>query len=224
MFPLYDNIRGRQFPFFTILLIALNIWTFVVWQLHDGIRLTALAGGLIPRALTDPDVHGAWLRLGSYMFLHGGWLHLLGNMWFLWIFGRRVEEAIGSGAFLGFYLVSGILAGLCHAYFASRSLTPLVGASGAISGVLGAYLVLFPRARIMTLVPIVIFIRVIAVPAVIFLLIWIGLQVVSQALTPARQVTGVAYFAHIGGFLSGLLLMPLVRGSSRATYVEEAWR
>lgn len=224
MFPLYDNIRARRFAFVTVLLIALNVWTFVGWQLPDGIRLTALLGGLIPRALTDPAAHGAWLRLGSYMFLHAGWLHLLGNLWFLWIFGRRVEEAIGGVAFLGFYLVSGMLAGLCHAYFASRSLAPLVGASGAISGVLGAYLVLFPRARIMTLVPIVIFIRVIAVPAWIFLLIWIGLQVLSQAFTPARQVTGVAYFAHIGGFLSGLLLIPLVRGANRATYVEEAWR
>ena len=90
MFPLYDNIRARRFAFVTVLLIALNVWTFVGWQLPDGIRLTALLGGLIPRALTDPAAHGAWLRLGSYMFLHAGWLHLLGNLWFLWIFGRRV--------------------------------------------------------------------------------------------------------------------------------------
>lgn len=224
MFPLYDNIRGQRFPFVTVLLIGLNVWTFVVWQMHDGVRLTALAGGLIPRALTDPEAQGAWRRLGSYMFLHAGWLHLLGNMWFLWIFGRRVEEAVGGVAYLGFYLVCGALAGLCHAYFASRSLVPLVGASGAISGVLGAYLILFPRARIMTLTPIVIFIRILAVPASIFLLIWIALQVVAEALTPARQTTGVAYFAHLGGFLSGLVLIFLVRGSGRPAYVERVWR
>ncbi len=224
MIPLYDNVRGRRQPFVTLLLIALNLWTFVTWQLHNGIRYTAMAGGLIPRALTDPEAHGAWLRLSSYMFLHGGWLHLLGNMWFLWVFGRRVEEALGSLPYLGFYLVCGALAGLCHAYFASRSMAPLVGASGAISGILGAYLILFPRARIMTLVPIVIFIRIMAVPAFIFLLIWIGLQVLAETWTPARQAPGIAYFAHIGGFVSGMLLIPFVRGPSRPTYVERAWR
>lgn len=215
MIPLYDNVRARRFPWVTVFLVALNIWIFAAWQSRVGIPASAFGAGVIPRALTHPEASGAALRLGTYMFLHAGWLHLLGNLWFLWIFGRRVEGAIGSAVFLLFYLVCGILAGLCHVYFAPLSRAPLVGASGAISGVLGAYLVLFPRARIMTLVPIIIFIRVMAVPAVIFLLIWIGLQVVSQAWAPSGQTTGVAYLAHIGGFVSGLALILFVRGSRR---------
>jgi membrane associated rhomboid family serine protease len=218
MIPLYDNVRARRFPFFTAALIALNAAMFAGWQMRVGLRASVFEGGLVPAELTGPFPIDRWLPLFTYMFLHGGWMHLLGNMWFLWIFGVHVEEDMGSGRFLAFYLICGVAAALCHFYFSRRSLVPLVGASGAISGVLGAYLILYPRARIMTLAPLLVFVRIFAVPAWVFLLVWIGLQGFARAMTPAGQAAGVAYLAHLGGFASGLGLIFFFRGERRPRY------
>ena len=213
MIPLYGDVRPRQIGYFTLAIIALNVWLFAGWQLRVGVHASVLEAGLIPAELAAPDVVPGVRHLFTYMFMHGGWLHLLGNMWFLWIFGRAVEAAIGSGRFLAFYLSCGVAAALCHARCAASSTLPLVGASGAISGVLGAYLVMFSRSRIITLIPIVVFLRVVAVPAWLFLLVWIGLQVLAQSAVESGQPAGVAYLAHIGGFVTGLALIFFYRPS-----------
>jgi membrane associated rhomboid family serine protease len=210
MIPLYDDVRTQRFPFFTAVLIALCAAMFAGWQMQVGLRASVLAGGLSPAELQTPDPSRGIAHLFTYMFLHGGWMHLLGNMWFLWVFGRRVEEDMGSFRFLIFYLLCGAAAALGHACF-SRNAAPLVGASGAISGVLGAYLILHPRARIATLIPMVICIRVTPIPAFLFLLIWIAMQAAAQIFMPASWTAGVAYLTHLGGFFFGLGWMALFR-------------
>ncbi|MBM7854822.1 membrane associated rhomboid family serine protease [Desulfohalotomaculum tongense] len=146
-------------------------------------------------------------RLTTTMFLHGGWFHLLGNMLYLWIFGDNVEDRMGHGRFLIFYLFTGYIATLTHVYSMPHSTVPMVGASGAIAGVLGAYLVLYPRARVLTLLPIGIFINIIRIPAVLFLGFWFFLQVINQVTVSSASTQSVAWWAHIGGFLTGAVLV-----------------
>ena len=176
------------------------------------------AYGVIPAQFTGHAPAGGAspvVRLGSSLFLHGGWLHLLGNMLFLWIFGDNVEGAMGHGAFLLFYIISGAAANLAHVVANPLSREPTVGASGAIAGILGAYLILYPRARVLCLVPLWIFVQVIWVPAVLFLPVWIGLQLLSGfASLGADQAGGVAWWAHIGGFFTGALLVRFFARSS----------
>jgi membrane associated rhomboid family serine protease len=159
----------------------------------------------VPDHLTHGVPSGA-VHLFTAMFLHGGLMHLLGNMWFLWIFGDNVEDETGPVRFLVFYLLTGAIATLAHVLSNPHSAVPLVGASGAITGVLGAYLVRHPRANIRTLIPLGIFIHVANVPAFVFLFVWIGLQVVSQTMS-GKGGSGVAYLAHIGGFIAGVVLI-----------------
>lgn len=152
------------------------------------------------------------------MFLHGGWLHLIGNMWFLWIFGDNVEDVLGHGAYLLFYLGCGGAAALAQAFIATTSQVPMVGASGAIAGVLGAYLVWFPWARVRTLLFLGIFFTVTELPAIVFLVLWFVVQFFSGTLALAAAgaaVGGVAFFAHIGGFLTGAVVAFLLRRSGR---------
>ena len=203
MIPLYDDNPTHRFPFLTILLIAANVLVFFGWQTQIGLRESVMAAGFIPAELGMNTAPGATHLLTS-MFMHGGIMHLLGNMWFLWIFGDNVENECGSVRFLIFYLVCGIAATLSYARFNPNSLVPLVGASGAISGVLGAYLVRHPHASIRTLIPMGLFTRIVDVPAWVFLFVWIGMQVLSQAAQAGRHGGGgVAYLAHIGGFIAG---------------------
>ncbi len=219
MFPLYSDVVRRSFPVYTVAIIALNLLLFAVWQEQVvGLRASVLEAGLVPAQLLHGDLQQGVLHLFTYMFLHGGWMHLLGNMWFLWVFGQSVEGAMGSGRFLAFYLICGVVSACGHVYFSHASRIPLVGASGAISGVLGAYLLLFPKARVMTLVPLFIILRLMAIPAAVFLLIWIALQVYAQSAVSGlpRQSAGVAYLAHIGGFLTGMILLPVFRLRSPA--------
>jgi membrane associated rhomboid family serine protease len=206
MLPLYDDQPTKRFPFVTIFLIALNVLVFVGWQLKVGLDRSVVLGGLVPSSLLHAQAPEHSLRILSAMFMHGGWLHLVGNMWFLWIFGNNIEDATGSVRFLFFYLLCGLAAAMAHIFFAPHSHTPMIGASGAVSGVLGAYLVLHPRASIITLVPLFIFVRIMEIPAWFFLLFWIGLQILSQTATP-HTGGGVAYLAHIGGFFTGLALI-----------------
>ncbi len=224
MFPLRDDTPCERTPLVTWALLALNLAAFG-WQLSAGER-SVLVGGAIPfELLTFQDV---WprdlvpppLTVFTSMFLHGGLMHLGGNMLFLWIFGNNVEDALGRLRFLGFYLAAGVVAALVQslatavqaAPLAASDATallsvPMVGASGAIAGVLGAYLVLFPSARVQTLFFIVILVRVIYLPAWVFIGLWFLFQVGAVLF---GGMTGVAVFAHIGGFLAGLGLLRLV--------------
>jgi membrane associated rhomboid family serine protease len=152
------------------------------------------------------------------MFLHGGWLHVIGNMWFLWIFGDNVEDILGPGKFLAFYLLCGLAAGLAHVALNADSRVPTIGASGAIAGVMGAYLVKFPHARVLTLVPVFLFLTTFEVPAYYLLVYWLVIQFFSGFGSIAHSHLsegGVAWFAHIGGFLAGMLLVNLLRPQLR---------
>ncbi|MCU0227058.1 MAG: rhomboid family intramembrane serine protease [Bryobacterales bacterium] len=208
MIPLRDTHRSSGPPWVVLVLIACNLVVFGLQLLTPPQQARALmdAWALVPDRLL-------WHSLGSYMFMHGGWMHLIGNLWFLWIFGDNVEDALGHSRFLIFYLLCGITAGLVHVLAESGSPVPTVGASGAIAGVMGAYMVRFPRNRILTLVPIVVFITTVEIPAVFMLLYWFLIQVVSGAYATGKSAAagGTAWFAHIGGFLVGAFLAWLLR-------------
>ena len=212
MIPLSDDQQTRRFPLVTVAIIVANALVFIGWQLRIGMEDAVGIGGFIP-AMFSAHEPGTTTRLITSLFMHGGWLHLIGNMWFLWIFGDNVEDACGPVRFLAFYLLSGVAATLAHTWAAPESLTPLVGASGAISGVLGAYLLKHPRANVRTLIPLGFFTRIIDLPAWIFLLIWMGMQVFFQALSGTRG--GVAYLTHIGGFVAGMGLIVFFEKSPR---------
>ena len=206
MIPLSDDQPTRRFPLVTVAIIVVNVLVFTGWQLRVGMEDAVGIGGFVP-AMFSGHEPGAWTRLVTSLFMHGGWMHLIGNMWFLWIFGDNVEDACGGVRFLAFYLLCGVAATLAHTWGAPDSVMPLVGASGAISGVLGAYLLKHPRANVRTLIPLGFFTRIIDLPAWIFLLIWMGMQVFFQAMSGARGGGGVAYLAHIGGFVAGMGLI-----------------
>ncbi len=214
MFPIQDDAPRTGVPLATYLLIALNVAVFFVEVslpqpvLEHVINLF----GVVPARFTDPQWPNPWgpfkfLTLFTCMFLHGGWVHLLGNMWTLWIFGDNVEDRLGSPRFLAFYFLCGIAASLIHIYMHPHSTVPTIGASGAISGVLGAYYALFPLARIVVLIPIFIFPFFFELPAVLYLAWWFFLQVFSGTLSVVHGqiVGGVAWWAHAGGFVTGLL-------------------
>jgi len=209
MIPLRDDQRTRSFPVGTLLLIAVNAYVFAGWQMHLGVEESVDRAGFLPIELTSHAPSG-WTHVFTSMFMHGGWMHLIGNMWFLWVFGHGVEEICGHLRYLIFYLLCGVSATLAFTAMAPRSEIPLVGASGAISGVLGAYLLHFPAARVLAIVPLGPFIRIMQVPAWLFLLIWIGFQVLFQfvaANAHGVESSGVAYAAHIGGFIAGMGLI-----------------
>jgi membrane associated rhomboid family serine protease len=214
--PLHDDIRTRRFPAVTVALITANVAAFIV-QLtlpRWGITLQGwyyLLGArpfeLTHHADVPPfDWFPWWATLLTSLFVHGGWLHLLFNMLYLWIFGTRVEAAMTRPRFLAFYVVCGMLATTAQVLVAPDSDVPLIGASGAIAGVLGAYLVLFPRARVLTVVPLIVVFPVFDVPAWIFLVLWFVLQGVGGVQSLGSGQAGVAFFAHLGGFVAGVLL------------------
>jgi rhomboid family protein len=225
MIPLKDLNPRRSFPFVTLLLIVVNALVFFF-----ELSLPARAGqefmmefGMIPArlrlALASPRVplSGAAFPLFTSMFLHGGWLHIIGNMWFLWIFGDNVEDRLGHLRYLGFYLICGVGAGLAHTIFNWNSSLPSVGASGAISGVMGAYIVLFPRSRVLTLVPLIIFWFTVELPAYLILGYWFLIQFFSGlGSLGLKQAGGVAWWAHIGGFLLGVFLVGVMQPKRRA--------
>lgn len=225
MIPLRDVQRTRRFPLVVVALIGANTLVYL-YQLSLGAGVEHFFGqyALIPAKFWSLSTYSrdgivaALLPLFTSMFLHGGLLHLGMNMWFLWIFGDNVEDRLGKPRFLFFYLLSGLTAGFAHALFSARSRLPTVGASGAISGVLGAYIVLFPAARIVALVPVFVFLTTMEIPAFIFLGFWFAIQFFSgmASLGMPKAVGGTAWFAHIGGFLSGVFLVKLLdRGSRR---------
>ncbi|KIC46126.1 rhomboid family intramembrane serine protease [Tateyamaria sp. ANG-S1] len=206
MFPIRDHNPSGRTPYITYTLMAVNILIFLsyVGLFSDERALSRFFFdyAAIPARIVTGD--GA-LTLVSSMFLHGGWLHLGGNMLFLYIFGDNVEDEMGHGRFLGFYLASGIAAGMIHILSAPDSIVPVVGASGAIAGVMGAYLLLFPKARIDILLILIIIFRVFPIPAWIMLALWFGMQFIG-GVGSDPNAGGVAYWAHAGGFIAGILL------------------
>jgi len=227
MFPLKDTVRTRSFPIINFALISLNILVYV-HEFVIGPRQMdrfILRYGLTPVRFYWGLHHNlieAIVPIFTSMFLHGGLFHVLGNMWFLYIFGDSVEDRTGHVPYLVFYLLCGVAAALTQMVVMPTSTVPVVGASGAIAGVLGGYFVLYPRARVLTLIPIFIFIQLVEVPAVIFLLVWFAMQFIQGALTPANQAGGVAWWAHIGGFVAGIVLILLFRKreNTRASFFE----
>jgi membrane associated rhomboid family serine protease len=214
MIPLYDTLRSRRFPLVNWLLIGLNglVFYYELTLGSAGLESFIRTWGLVPLNLTShPDV--AWVTIFSSMFIHGGWFHLLSNMWVLFIFGDNIEDRLGSFRYILFYLLSGTAAALLQVYILGESSMPMVGASGAIAGVLGAFLVLYPRARVASLVPILFIFTIVELPAIIFLAFWFISQLFSGLfMLSGGAGSGIAWWAHIGGFLfgmtAGLLLAP----------------
>jgi membrane associated rhomboid family serine protease len=214
--PLYDDNPIRETPVVTYGLIGMCIGAFL-WQLGQDAETVSYQYGMIPASLfgyreLSPDVAviPPWATIFTSMFLHGGWLHLGGNMLFLWIFGNNIEDLLGRARFILLYLSSGVAAALVQALSAAHSAVPMIGASGAIAGVCGAYLMTYPRANVHTLVWIVIFFWIVTVPAWILLGLWFAVQLFS-GLTVGAGHPGVAFWAHVGGFGTGILLYLLMR-------------
>jgi membrane associated rhomboid family serine protease len=218
--PLYDDLPTRRFPWMTVALMAANVVVYL-YELTLSARgsghldLFFYRAGFVPYELTHltdvppPDVVTPPLTVFTSMFVHLGWLHIAGNMLFLWIFGNNVEDAMGKARFLAFYLLCGLAAAVGQTIVRPESTVPNIGASGAIAGVLGAYIVLYPRARVLTLVPVFIFfLPIVLLPAWVVIGAWFVLQLFEGALSlGAAAGGGVAFFAHVGGFLAGLALV-----------------
>ena len=215
MIPLRDIIPSRTTPFVTICVIALNIVVFLYeLTLGRAVDTFMLYYGLVPAAFS-------WMNVFTSMFLHGGFMHVAGNMLYLWIFGDNVEDRMGHGRFLVFYLLCGIAAALAQTITTPDSVVPMVGASGAIAGVMGAYFVLYPRSRIVTLIPLFFFFQVIEVPAIAFLGIWFLMQFASGVISigtlgrTGGTMGGIAFWAHIAGFVAGITGVAMFRRPER---------
>jgi membrane associated rhomboid family serine protease len=251
VFPLKDDIPTRRFPYLTVALIVANVAMFFLFQgafltddakfnervveygaipyevSHPGDECGVGSGGDIlcegQQGVPDgaPEQPSTWLTILTSMFMHGGLLHLGGNMLFLWIFGNNIEDSMGPLRFLAFYLLGGVAAVAAQTAIDPSAAVPTIGASGAVAAVLGAYALLYPRARVVTLIFIVIFFTVIELPALVVLGLWFLLQALygaSEVAQPVAGEGGVAYFAHIGGFLFGLLLIKLFANNVHDDY------
>jgi membrane associated rhomboid family serine protease len=217
--PLRDDNPSSIAPIVTIVLVVACVLMFL-WELSFGasggeriiyalgvVPAVLLGHGQLPAELT---LVPAWATVFTSMFMHGGWMHLIGNMLYLWIFGDNVEDSMGHGRFVVFYLLCGVAAVYAQALPDPQSTVPMVGASGAISGVLGAYLLLYPHARVLVVIPFGFYLHPMRIPAGLVLALWFGLQLLSNAMAQAGQ-GGVAFRAHIGGFVAGMLLIPIFK-------------
>ncbi|MBI5590153.1 MAG: rhomboid family intramembrane serine protease [Deltaproteobacteria bacterium] len=215
MIPIRDTLSSKNYPVINTAIIGLNVLVFLI-QLNQGGQAEQFiyVYGLVPARYSVPHIASYFsasqqlFSLFSFMFLHGGFWHLLGNMWSLYIFGDNIEDRIGSLRYLLFYLLCGLTSGLSHLLLNPHSNVPTIGASGAIAGVMGAYFLLFPKSRILTLIPILFIPLFIEIPAYFFLGIWFLLQFLSAA-GSYGSAGGIAWWAHIGGFLSGMILLKL---------------
>ncbi|MBI4266567.1 MAG: rhomboid family intramembrane serine protease [Acidobacteria bacterium] len=246
MFPYHDENETQRTPYVTIALIALTVLAWLFLQ-GAGTSLPLAQSvcelGLIPGELTASLAPGTPFSMGdglvcltdpgrqlsnvvTSMFLHGSWLHLLGNMWFLWLFGNNIEDAMTRPRFVAFYLLTGLAAALAQVMADPASPVPMVGASGAISGVMGAYLVLFPRVRVFTMVPLGFFITSMALPAWVMLIYWAFLQFAGGITSIASEQTGgVAFWAHLGGFAAGVVLIKVFERRDRVrAHLSQHWR
>jgi len=215
MFPLRDTIPSRRTPVMLWVLVGLNALVFVFELRLPEAQLARVFEhyGIVPARLSMDlrglrEAPGDYLALVTSMFLHGGVLHVLGNLWMLTIFGDNVEDRMGPVRFLFFYLLTGLVAGLVHVHFSPDSEVPTIGASGAISGVMGAYLVMYPRARVITLIPLLFYPLFVELPAFVFLGVWFVGNLLSgtASLAAPEEAGGIAFLAHVGGFLAGILL------------------
>src|SRR5437588_6281919 len=237
MIPIRDDQPRFSTPFVNYFIVALNALALfyelsLQTQGHRALDRFVCQFGVVPThvelALAHLNLAGVFLPILTSMFLHGSWLHLIGNMWVLWIFGDNIEDYLGHFSYLVFYLVSGLAASLLHIVLNANSSVPSVGASGAIAGVMGAYFLLFPSARVLTLVPLIIFFTFIWLPAWIVLGYWFVFQFLSGAATSIAYSSrtggggGIAFWAHVGGFVAGLVMIKLLpqrlRQRSRYTY------
>ena len=246
MFPYHDENKTQHSPVVTVVIIALNV---IVWIFVQGagaalpLATSVCELGLIPAELTASLPPGARFPMGdglvcvtdpglqishvlTSMFLHGSWMHLLGNMWFLWLFGNNIEDSTTRSRFLVFYLVCGLAAALAQVAANPASPVPMVGASGAISGVMGAYLVLFPRVRVFTLIPLGFYATTVALPAWAMLIYWTFLQVAGGVTSMfSERSGGVAFWAHLGGFIAGVVLIKLFERRDRiAAHTSHHWQ
>jgi membrane associated rhomboid family serine protease len=205
MIPLRDTRPSNSTPVVTVFIIAVNVLVFLYMFTLDSYSQNDFIGTY---AVIPARLHLS--ALVTSMFLHGGWMHIIGNMWFLWIYGDNVEDVLGHGKYLAFYLICGVVAALAQYAISPDARVPMLGASGAIAGVMGAYLIKFPHSRILTLIPIFFFWTTVEIPAVFILIYWFLLQFLSGVgsigYTQASQ-GGVAFFAHIGGFIAGMILI-----------------
>jgi membrane associated rhomboid family serine protease len=245
VFPYHDENETQRTPIVTIILIVLNVgaWLFVQGAGTEAALAASVCSlGLIPGELTLSVPPGTSLRVSEQfvclttegrqaanlitsMFLHGSWMHLLGNMWFLWLFGNNIEDSMTRPRFVAFYLFSGIGAAVAQVVASPASAIPMVGASGAISGVMGAYLVLFPRVRVYTLVPLGFLLHSMALPAWGMLIYWMFLQVVGGFTSIGSEGGGVAFWAHLGGFVAGVVLVKAFERRDRVlAHTRHRWR
>lgn len=217
MIPIRDSVRPRRRPVVNWTIIAINLLVFFYGlglsrqQLED----VYFNYGVIPSEVfhliqTGAPLEPLFLPFLSAMFLHGGWFHVIGNMWYLWIFGDNVEDRLGHFRYLLFYLVAGIIGSIAHIFTNPTSPVPVIGASGAIAGVLGGYFISFPRSRVLALVPVFFFLTLMEVPAVIYLALWFVLQLFNGTLSLGGVANPVAWWAHIGGFVAGMILIKLM--------------
>jgi membrane associated rhomboid family serine protease len=246
MFPYHDENETLRTPYVTMAIIALNV---IVWVFIQGAGATLPLAesvcdlGLIPAELTASRPPGVRFPMGeglvcvtdpgrqtfhvfTSMFLHGSWMHLLGNMWFLWLFGNNIEDSTTRPRFAVFYLLTGLAAAAAQVMADPRSAVPMVGASGAISGVMGAYFVLFPRVRVFTMVPLGFFATTVALTAWVMLFYWAFLQVAGGITSIASEQTGgVAFWAHLGGFIAGVTLIKLFERKDRVrAHMSHRWQ
>ena len=220
MIPIRDRNPSGTFPYVTIGIIVINVLIFLYeLSLGSGLGEFIMKFGVVPLKVSyysqasDLTFINTFFPFISSMFLHGGFIHLIGNMWFLWIFGDNIEDKLGHFRFIAFYLLCGIIASSVHVFFNIQSKVPCVGASGAIAGVLGAYMITFPRARVVTIVPLFVFIQVMELPAIVVLGFWFVIQFFNgaAAITASTSGAGVAWWAHIGGFAAGAIMLYIMR-------------
>ena len=227
MIPLRDTVPSRSFSLVNWLLIASNLAIFVLLlSLGPRYETVVTTLGVVPIRFIHELGLGQMLTLLSSMFLHGGWVHVLSNMLALYIFGDNVEDRMGSLRYLAFYLLCGVAAGLAHVAFNSSSTVPTIGASGAISGVMAAYILLFPQARVITPIPVFFLPWLVEIPAFIYIGLWFASQLFNGVLSTvagAEAFGGVAWWAHVGGFVVGIVLLPLFLASRRKStaYADE---
>ena len=215
MIPLRDVIPSRSTPYITVTLIALNAvaWLYELTIPNDLLPVFLQLYGVVPADFSTPT-------LVSSMFLHGSWSHFIGNMWYLWIFGDNVEDRVGHGRFIAFYLLCGVVAALGHVAMDPASTLPTIGASGAIAGVMGAYFVLYPQSRVLTLIPLIFYFEIIELPAVLLLGFWFVMQLFNAgviAVTANSASGGIAFVAHVAGFVAGLAGVFVFRKRRRTT-------
>ena len=228
MFPLYDTIPSRKKPYVMYAIIVVNLIVFFYELSLKRPELFEFFAkyGIVPARYTVPDVRAllgfSLLPWITHMFIHGGWAHIIGNMWYLWIFGDNVEDAMGHLGYLLFYLSGGIVAALINFLAMPFETVPMVGASGAISAVMGAYFILFPHSRIVSLVFFFIFFTLVEIPAVVYLFFWFLMQVYNGLIDSAFRVSNVAWWAHAGGFVYGMIVGSILK--RRKLYAYWTWR